>query len=409
MSRTVRARLLAAAVAVVATAIGVPAAVQAAPPPPPPVDMTLTVRDGVAAEAGAWFQIRLQSPTDDDWYVENATLTIDSAGITGIATVAPYFVLDNRTPEPECVADGTRLTCDLGRLLDMGDAGNLPYLEVHAKPGIAAGRSGQIRVALTGDGIPPLTATQTVTVADDVDLALSAREGRVEARSGEAVALPLIVTNTGTTPVTGAAVWIRGARALQTGGGYANCWYDRDAEMYCRFDTRLEPGRSYVLLDPPLRARAGITEAGSSSAWHAELSTADELTQSGVTGGLTQGTAGQLRLAPQPEAAAHARGPATDSKRLNNLAFGVVEVLPAVTTPSTGPSASASPSASPSASASASASPSAPVSTSPAPDDGGLPITGPPAGALAGTGAGMVLLGMIALVLTRRRDSPAAG
>ena len=31
----------------------------------------------------------------------------------------------------------------------MGDAGNRPYLQVHAEPGIAAGRSGQIRVALT--------------------------------------------------------------------------------------------------------------------------------------------------------------------------------------------------------------------------------------------------------------------
>ncbi|MEV8503327.1 hypothetical protein AB0368_00690 [Actinoplanes sp. NPDC051475] len=302
-------------------------------------------------------------------------------------------------PAPYCTPDGTILTCDLGTRSNW--ALGLPNMVVEAKPGAEIGRSGKLTMTVTGDGIEPLVATPTVTVAEDVDLAVSVGDTKTGGHPGDAVAPPIMVTNTGTKPVSGAAFRLVGYGGLKSRDTFTNCGHERDddQELFCRFDGELAPGATYVLSAAPLAVRddADPSKDGSFSVMPF---TGDDFDEAGTFPPLIKGTSDELKLVPR---AAARRALTTDSNRANNLAFGRVDILGA---PGGNPSPSTSASSTPAATPSASATTTAPgTGTGTGTGTGsGLPITGLPIGAIAAVGAAMLLLGGLSLALTRRRD-----
>lgn len=396
MSTNRRARWGLIAALVAATAF-VPSAVQAKAP-----QFTLSVRDGGVSEAGKVFSLWLRPSTDEPWRLDHTKLVVDTADIAEFATAwVPSYTEDGKTtPAKYCTTEGTRLTCDVGTTYWVGLG--LPGLMVQAKKGAEVGRSGRLTVTVTADGLAPLVATPKVTVADDIDLAVSVAKTPVTGERGKPVTVPIQVTNTGTKPVKGAALRIVGFDGLQHSGRYTNCGYDGGVQqVYCRFDEALAPGSTYVLSDPTLAVRADAPATEKSAGYLAMLWTGDDFDEAGIMSGLTRGTAGELDLVKVSPSTASARAMVTDSKGANNLAFGRVQ-LPRVPSPDRTPPATGSPSGGPAPSA-----PTAVPSASEPPTAGGgggeLPITGAPAVAMAGAGVGLLVLGLVGLGAAYRR------
>jgi len=366
------------AVAAVAVAALVPTAAYAAPPA-----LVLTVHDGGVPEAGKWFDLSLHAKDgSSSWRLDHSKLVVDTAEVADFATAwVPNFD-EQGEPHPAkyCSSAGTVLTCDLGTTYSWG----LPFLVVEAKPGAEPGRSGRITVKVTGDGIDPLVATPKITVADDVDLAVSVAQTVVTGRPGQPINPPLLVTNNGSKPVDGAALRLVGYGDLRRFNSYTNCGYDSgDQQMYCRFDTVLAPGATYELNGWPFALRPKATP-GEASGYAAILFTGDDFDETGIMSALTKGSAGVLRLDPQPSAL---RAPTTDSHGENNIAFGHVDVFDV---PGGGPSSPAT-------------TPPGGGSHGGGQAGGGLPVTGLPIGAIAGAGAGLLVLGGAGFLVARRR------
>ena len=374
--RQVRRGLIALTAVVVAALV--PTAAYAAPPA-----LVLTVHDGGVPEAGKWFDLSLSAKDgSSSWRLDHSKLVVDTSEIADFATAwVPNFDEDGEPyPAKYCSSAGSVLTCDLGTTYSWG----LPYLVVEAKKGAEPGRSGRITVKVTGDGIDPLVATPKITVADDVDLAVAVAETVVTGRPGQPISPPVLVTNNGDKPVDGAALRLVGYSGLQRFNNYTNCGYDKgDQQMYCRFDTVLAPGATYQLEGRPLAIRGNATP-GEAAGYAAILFTGDDFDETGIMSALTKGTEGVLCLVPRPSAL---RVPTTDSNGENNIAFGHVDVFDV---PGGGPS---SPPSTPPGGGSAGS----------GQHGGGLPVTGLPTGAIAGAGAGLLVLGGVGFLLARRR------
>lgn len=381
--RRARAGLI-AAVAVALTALA-PTAAQA-----DATQFTLTVRDGSFAEAGKSFSLSLRPTNGELWQLQRTKLVIDTAEVADFATVwVPNYENGKQIPAKYCTSAGTVLTCDVGTTNWAGLG--LPNLIVQAKKGAEVGRSGKLTVTVSAEGLAPLVATPKMTVAEDVDLAVTVGRTPVIGERGQPVTVPIQVTNTGAKPVAGAGVRIVGYDGLQLAGSFTNCGYDRgDQEVHCRFDEVLEPGATYLLSAPTLAVRKNAANDGKNAGYLAMLWSGDDFDEAGILSGLTRGTSGVLKLVKAPATPA-ALSKTTDSNLANNLAFGQVQI-PKVAEPTASASASASPSASRSANPAAGA-------------GGGLPITGAPTAAVVSAGVGLLVLGAAAVLATRRRRS----
>jgi LPXTG-motif cell wall-anchored protein len=265
---------------------------------------------------------------------------------------------------------------------------------VQAKPGAEIGLSGPITVTVTGtyraDGVPAseinLVATPKITIAEDVDLAVSVAKAPVAGERGKPVAAPIEVTNTGAKPVNGAAIRVVGYNGLHPIVDFRNCGYPRgDQEVYCRFDEELAAGATYVLAEPIL-AVAADAPGERDSGYVVQLWTGDDADESGLLSGMPRGTSRVLHLVGKP-AASGMRALTTDSNRANNFAFGSIQ-LPEL------PGGTAAPSVSPATD----------ITPNPSTGAGGeLPVTGAQVAVTAGGGAGLTLLGGVVLVFARRR------
>jgi hypothetical protein len=168
---SIRPGLRALAVAATATAVGMlPAPAQAASAP----QLSLIVPDLEATAPSPltpWTYLRLEA--SPDWWgpLHNTRLEIDATGITGVATAFVPAVGSDGTIEPDdhqCRRQGAITTCKLGTRAPTSWF-PLPFIVVQAAPGAEVGRSGTLRVTVTGDtesgvAVGPLVATPTVTV-----------------------------------------------------------------------------------------------------------------------------------------------------------------------------------------------------------------------------------------------------
>jgi hypothetical protein len=169
---TARALAVAAA-AITLTLLPVPA--QAAPAP----QISLVVPDiaaGPASPSAPWTYLGMQ--TSPDWWgrLHDTTLQIDATDLAGIATVFVPSIRSDGSIEPDdhqCHRQGAVTTCDLGTRAPTSWF-PLPLIVVHSAPGAVVGRSGTLRITVTGTSEPsttrpggpvgPLVATPTVTV-----------------------------------------------------------------------------------------------------------------------------------------------------------------------------------------------------------------------------------------------------
>jgi hypothetical protein len=216
------------------------------------------------------------------------------------------------------------------------------------------------------------------------------------------------VVNTGSTTVSKAVVHIevRGNKGVLNSGDSKNCVYYWNSAgwsgAWCEINGPILPNKTYAIEPLQLAGRAfGSTEATSFTVtWH-DPHWAD------WSGGLEKlavpwrspGTGSSRGKGSGPDTHLVAKTLPTprDPKRsfVTTIEFGEDDVIP---TPS--PSGSASPS---------------PATSAPAGNDGGeggsgggLPITGPSALPIGATGGGLLLAGLLALVLTRRRRAGSA-
>jgi hypothetical protein len=162
-------RTLLAAVAVAATAALLPTSARAAAP-----QLTVVVADiqaGPGSPLTPWTYLGMQASPDWHGLLYDARLELDSSDLSDVATVFVPSVGSDGTIRPDthqCRQQGAVTTCAIG---DRAPTSwfPLPHLVVHAVPGAPAGRSGTLRISVsgtteTGARVGPIVATPAVTV-----------------------------------------------------------------------------------------------------------------------------------------------------------------------------------------------------------------------------------------------------
>ena len=162
-------RALAATAAVAATAALLPLPAQAAAP-----TLTVNVGDLQAAPASQltpWTYLGLQASSDWHGLLYDTRLELDATDLAGLGTVFVPSVGSDGVIRPDthqCRQQAAVTTCAIG-----DRAPNswfpLPHIVVQAVPGAPAGRTGQLRISVTGRtetgaAVGPVVATPTVTV-----------------------------------------------------------------------------------------------------------------------------------------------------------------------------------------------------------------------------------------------------
>ncbi|GIM80428.1 hypothetical protein [Winogradskya consettensis] len=373
---------------IIGAAVAIPTAAQAAPQ-----DLTLTVKNGITNEGGKEFPIYLRVPDmQEGFFIEDVRVAIDTTDITSVtalATIAPGAT-------PKCTTAATITTCDLGSIGSADDDAQ-PTMMVTAKPGAAPGTTGKLKVTLTAKGIEPLVVTPTVTVAEQVDLAISDAPETVEAKPGELVPLGVRITNRGTNAIPGVALRIAGGDPLTRRSSFDNCYHlNDDFETFCRFETTLEPGKTYVVDGTVLGVRKDAKPGQDS--YGAAVWTLDDIDHLGIMSDYPHDSGAPLKLVELPGVAAAARVPASDPDSSDDLAKGKVTILAGPSPTPSSPAPTATPTATPTTTP--------PVAGGDTGGEGGggtLPITGSPIGLIATIGVSALLIGILGLVATRRR------
>ncbi|GAB2626773.1 hypothetical protein Aab01nite_79650 [Paractinoplanes abujensis] len=162
-------RALLAVVAVAAGAALLPASARAAAP-----QLTVVVADlqaGPASPLTPWTYLGLSPSSDWQGLLYDARLELDASGLGGVATVfVPSVGADGviRPDTQQCRLRGAVTVCAIGDRAP-GSWFPLPYIVVQSVPGAPAGRSGPLRISVsgrteTGAAAGPFVATPTVTV-----------------------------------------------------------------------------------------------------------------------------------------------------------------------------------------------------------------------------------------------------
>lgn len=162
-------RVLPALAAATAAIALLPAPAQAVAP-----QLTVVVGDlqaGPASQLTPWTYLGLRTGADWHGLLYGTRLELDSSGLSGVATVfVPSVGADGviRPDTRQCRSEGAVTTCDIG-----DRAPNswfpLPHIVVQAAPGAEAGRSGTLRISVsgrteTGAAVGPAVATPAVVV-----------------------------------------------------------------------------------------------------------------------------------------------------------------------------------------------------------------------------------------------------
>ncbi|MEV7386515.1 hypothetical protein [Streptomyces sp. NPDC091215] len=279
-----------------------------------PYDQAVTV----APEGGAapYRSLALGLYHDNaDFTVTAGKLTVDVAGLAGVAEVAWP---DNCTPNDA----GTVAVCDTGDVPTRYSA--QVRLQVRAAAGAAVGAQGTIEYSAEATGGPDgkLTAAQgsaetSVTVGSGPDLGISAPQDVSDVATGTSLTVPFSVTNTGNETAHGFSVKMWATYGLNVATRYPQCTYTGpdDSGQYtpmtdvtCSFDTDIAPGATVELPEPlrltvtghalyerfdyEVQPGAGATDLDSSDngrSWHID---ADNTADFAVHGTEVSGAAG---------------------------------------------------------------------------------------------------------------------
>ncbi|WP_229398837.1 hypothetical protein [Micromonospora okii] len=175
---------------------------------------------------------------------EDASLRLDF----DLSEVDSLITLEPPSDGWDCARTGKKLRCEAWEDLP---SPTFPYW-VAVRAEAAPGDTGDLPITATYAG-RKASRTITVTVGEGVDLE-SEPEESAEAEPGSRVGLPGGVRNRGQKTVHGAVLVLRPHRLSPYVGNFRNCAYRDGQPAVCRFDTELEPGRSYRLSDPlPVR------------------------------------------------------------------------------------------------------------------------------------------------------------
>lgn len=196
---------------------------------------------------------------NDNFTVTGGRLTVDVAGLAGVADVSWP---DNCTPNDA----GTVAVCDTGDVPTRYSA--QVQLRVRAAVGAAVGAQGAIEYSATATGGPDGTLTAPegsaetfVTVGSGPDLGISAPTDVSGIAPGTTLTVPSAVTNTGNETAHGFTVRMWATYGLRITTRYPQCTYtepDPNGEYTpmtvatCSFNTEVPPGAT-VHLPEPLR------------------------------------------------------------------------------------------------------------------------------------------------------------
>jgi hypothetical protein len=231
-------------------------------------------------------------------------------------------------------------------------------------------------------------------------------------RRGEEVHAPLGVISVDKPPVKGLVVEFRAMDDLEFVRHYRNCWYTTNANAdiaWCEFDTVL-PGYSGLTIESPVvAAEAQATPEGvtrlpfrwASKRWADDRGGLRKVVDYFKAPGapVTRGTGELLTL--------HKRTlPMADIRVPGNFLLLELDESPPTSSPSPSTSPTASPSPRPTATSSSPTAAPTPTPTEPA-NGAGLPVTGSPAGPVAGLGAALLIAGLAAVLIARRRRGSA--
>ncbi|GAA3902529.1 hypothetical protein [Actinoplanes auranticolor] len=260
-----------------------------------------------------------------------------------------------------------------------------------------------------------LAVPSVAQAADDVPLFGALTERDANGRSvtypihrGETIPVVLGVTNRGTAPSAGVVVNIRVFNELRLPRTFTNCWYYTDSNLdgaWCEFEGDLPVGGTYALSPFQVSAAADAKDFSGSVIfqWFPKdwvdknggiKDSAEEHGGPGTTP--VAGTGGKLTLEPKelpvPE-------------KTERVGFAYVKLTtPTTTPPTTAPTTA--PTSAPTATPTGTPAAPAPATTPPADggSGGGLAVTGSNAVAIAGVGGLLLVAGVVAFLLTRRRN-----
>ncbi|MEU4617053.1 hypothetical protein [Streptomyces umbrinus] len=191
----------------------------------------------------------------------NAELTVDAAGIDGVAVVASG-------------ADGCRprmpsFTCSK-RLHPDSEGWNMQELKLRPAAGARAGDSGRLSYTLKPEGLPAVRGSLTV-VAGRPELRVNEGAALRTTAVGETFGVPIVIRNTGDVPARGVVLLIEGTADLSAATRHSNCRYAKGADtVQCLLpDAVIAPGET-MRVKPVLRvrsSRAALAERLSYGAW----------------------------------------------------------------------------------------------------------------------------------------------
>ncbi len=290
------------------------AAVAAAP------DLELSVSNTVVTpdSPGKFQSVALANNGQDDVLLEHVTVTVDAAGLAGVATITPADWWAAR-----CTTADTVLTCEVADYNVGAISAPETVVGFDVKPvaGVKLGAVGTLRATLAADGLAPMSKTAKFTIAEGVDLT-AGPDLTVSAAPGGKVTLPYSVRNSGRTVAHGAVLSFSKPEAAEFGAKYRNCQYT-DWWVICTFDSDLAAGKDYALADPQALTVRADTPAprtfGGFYQWatqaDAEVEWLDEFSKWHPV----RGNGGELRLVEQaPKLHTNAQ---TDTNDLDNAAM----------------------------------------------------------------------------------------
>jgi hypothetical protein len=262
-----------------------------------------------------------------------------------------------------------------------------------------------------------LAVPSVAQAADDVPLFGALTERDANGRSvtypihrGETIPVVLGVTNRGTAPSAGVVVNIRTFNDLNLPRTFTNCLYYTDSNLdgaWCEFEPELPVGGTYALSPLQVSAEAEAKDISGSIVfqwfpkdWADKNGGIEKFAERDSGQGSTPvaGTGAKLALEPRELPV-----PA----KTERVGFAYVKlVIPATTPPTTPPTTAptSAPTATPTATPTGTAA--APATSPPAAggSGGGLAVTGVNAIAIAGVGGLLLVAGVLAFLVTRRRN-----
>lgn len=245
---------------------------------------------------GGYVLLSVDAPESDSTVVTDVTITVDTAALTGLATVEPT--------SSSCARAGDVITCTEQALSLPGQP---LILRIIPAAGAQPGDSGTLGWSFTAAEAPTTTTTSTVRFAESIDLAdVPSGPGELSAAPGETIEFPLAVRNNSATAADGVVLWSSASSTnLRFARRGSNCLYT-DLLVACRFDQQLAPRTTYDLERPVAlevrRDAPAPTAVGHSFDWNTLDGGQQRLDQIRDSGG-RPGAGAPLQLTARPATA----------------------------------------------------------------------------------------------------------